>query len=56
MFYFQILVILFYKIVTHIFQYLHLKNVLKGENMIKYTFRDPCQEKCKVTINQALTN
>jgi hypothetical protein len=23
--------------------------------MIKYTFHDPCQEKCKVTINQALT-
>jgi hypothetical protein len=23
--------------------------------MIKYTFCDPCQEKCKVTINHALT-
>jgi hypothetical protein len=26
-----------------------------GESMIKYTFRDPCQEKCKIAINQALT-
>jgi hypothetical protein len=25
------------------------------ENIIKYTFHDPCQEKCKVAINQALT-
>jgi hypothetical protein len=24
------------------------------ENMIKYTFHDPCQEKCKVAINQTL--
>jgi hypothetical protein len=23
--------------------------------MIKYPFRDPCQEKCKVAINQPLT-
>jgi hypothetical protein len=33
--------------------YIHL--ILMGENMIKYTFHDPCQEKCKVAINQALT-
>jgi hypothetical protein len=25
------------------------------ENMIKYIFHDPCQEKCKVAINQVLT-
>jgi hypothetical protein len=24
-----------------------------GESMIKYTFHDLCQEKCKVAINQA---
>jgi hypothetical protein len=23
--------------------------------MIKYTFRDPCQKKCKVAMNEALT-
>ncbi len=26
-----------------------------GESMMKYTFCDPCQEKCKVAINQSLT-
>jgi hypothetical protein len=26
-----------------------------GESMIKYTFHDPYQEKCKVAINQTLT-
>jgi len=29
--------------------------ILKGENMIKYTFHDPYQKKCKVAINHALT-
>jgi hypothetical protein len=31
------------------------KWVLWGESMIKYTFSDPCQEKCKIAINHALT-
>jgi hypothetical protein len=26
-----------------------------GESVIKYTFRDPCQENYKVAINQPLT-
>jgi hypothetical protein len=26
-----------------------------GESLIKYTFCDPCQQKCKVVINQTLT-
>jgi hypothetical protein len=31
------------------------RNSFMGESIIKYTFFDPCQEKCKVNINQALT-
>jgi hypothetical protein len=38
---------------SRLYIYIHL--TLVGESMIKYTFHDPCQEKCKVAINQALT-
>jgi len=35
--------------------YIYIYLILMGESKIKYTFHDPCQEKCKVAINQALT-
>ncbi len=31
------------------------KLILWAESMINYTFCDPCQEKCKIAINHALT-
>jgi hypothetical protein len=35
--------------------HLHETILIPSESMIKYTFLDPCQEKCKVAINHALT-
>jgi hypothetical protein len=45
-----------YKVVSNnVPIHLHETILMSSESMIKYTFCDPCQEKCKVAIKHALT-